>query len=273
MRAIIVPAENNIWNNFHTHTFRCNHAEGDIQDFAIRASKLGMSKIGFSEHAYLPGDENPFHLSLEAVSEYTDACREADEKYGNVKVFCGVECDYDPSDEGFFKEFYLDQMGMDYIVGSVHELKGGHDVMDCFSNRHFGLKELQIYTKLYVKLIESRLFTFCAHPDLFGRPIEIGADPTGWDANAESAAKEIIEAAKANNAVLEMNVSGVWKAVTKGYPAIIYPRREFWEIASDYDIPVILNTDAHSLERLDAHVDYGMKLIDEFGLRRVEIQR
>ena len=270
MKARIVPAGSK-WNNFHTHTYRCRHAEGDIEDFAKRAAELNMDIIGFSEHAYLPGDENPFHLSLSEVPEYTEACRAADGQYGGVKVLCGVECDYDPSDEAFFREFYLDKMGMDYLVGSVHELKDGRDILDCFSNRHFGLEELKIYTGLYIKLIESRLFTFCAHPDLFGRPIDIGADPSGWDANAESAAKEIIEAAAANSSVLEINVSGAWKTATKGYPAIIYPRREFWEIASDYDIPVILNTDAHSLERLDAFADYGMDLIREYGLRRVEL--
>ena len=271
MKADIVKA-GPVWNNYHTHTYRCNHAEGDVDDYAKKASGLGMTKLGISEHAYVPGGEdNPFLINRRDIPEYMNACREADGKYGGLKVFCGVECDYDPSDESFFREFYLGELGMDYLAGSVHEWKGREDVMNCFSNRHFGAKELRIYTDLYVKMIESRIFTFCAHPDLYGRPVGIGEDAKNWDANAAGAAKEILEAAEANGSVLEINVSGVWKAVTKGYPVIIYPRREFWEMAADYDIRVIVNTDAHSLERLDAHVQYGLDLVSEFGLRRVEL--
>lgn len=133
-------------------------------------------------------------------------------------------------------------------------------------------REMWIYTDLYVRLIESRIFTFCAHPDLFGRAISIAQDPNGWDANATSAAREILDAAQANGAVLELNVSGVWKTRTRGYPEVIYPRQEFWEMASDYEIPVILNTDAHSLERLDAFTGYGFEMIRRCGLKRVELE-
>lgn len=271
MSVSIVPA-GEIWNNFHTHTFRCHHAEGDAADFAEKAERLGMTKLGMSDHAYAPGIEVHLnHMNAQDIREYVAACRRADEENKAVKVYCGVECDYDPSDEAFFREFYLEELGLDYLVGSVHELKDRDDVMNCFANRHFGLKELRIYTDLYVKLIESRLFTFCAHPDLFGRPITLGENPPGWDRNAASAAKEILDAAEANGAVLEINVSGVWKTVTKGYPEVIYPKWQFWEMASDYNIPVIVNTDAHSLERLEAHVEYGFDLVSRYGLRRVEL--
>ena len=70
-----------------------------------------------------------------------------------------------------------------------------------------------------------------------------------------------------------MNVSGVWKTHNKGYGLVIYPRWQFWEMASDYDIRVILNTDAHSPERLDAFTDYGLDLIRRYGLKRVELER
>ena len=271
MRAKIVPAAEG-WNNFHTHTFRCHHADGDVEDYARRAAQLGMRKLGMSDHAYIRGLENHRnHMGRQDVPDYVEKCREADRMSADLQVFCGVECDYDPCDESFFREFYLEEMGMDYLVGSVHELKGRTDVLDCFSRRHFGVKELRLYTDLYIRLMESRLFTFCAHPDLFGRPVEIGENPPGWDENAQSAAKEILEAAQACGSVLEINVSGVWKTVQRGYPQIIYPRTEFWEMASDYRISVIVNSDAHSPERLDESAGYGLALVEKYGLKRVEL--
>ena len=271
MKARIVSA-GETWNNFHTHTYRCQHAEGDAEEYAARARQLGMTKLGMSDHAYIRRKGFwPLRLAEQDIPDYVRACREADEKYSDVRVFCGVECDYDPLDESYFREYYLGELGLDYLAGSVHEWKGAAGEIDCFANTHFGVKELRIYTDLYVKLIESRLFTFCAHPDLFGRPIVLGEDPAGWDKNAESAAREILEAAKACGSVLEINVSGVWKTMHRGYPEVIYPRQEFWEMAADYDIPVMVNTDAHSLERLEACAEYGLEIVKKNGLRRVEL--
>ena len=102
----IIEADPTVWNNFHTHTYRCRHAEGDIADYVKKAAELGMNKIGFSEHAFIAGMENPLCMPEEDIPGYVEACRAADGEQG-VSVLCGMECDYDPSDESFFREFYL----------------------------------------------------------------------------------------------------------------------------------------------------------------------
>ena len=43
-------------HNFHTHTFRCKHAKGDVDDYCRRALELGMETLGFSDHTALPDD-------------------------------------------------------------------------------------------------------------------------------------------------------------------------------------------------------------------------
>ena len=40
--------------NYHTHTYRCQHARGDCVDYARVASELGMEVLGFSDHTPLP---------------------------------------------------------------------------------------------------------------------------------------------------------------------------------------------------------------------------
>ena len=36
--------------NYHTHTFRCGHAEGNERDYAENASRAGLKTLGFSDH-------------------------------------------------------------------------------------------------------------------------------------------------------------------------------------------------------------------------------
>ncbi|MCF0230516.1 MAG: PHP domain-containing protein, partial [Parasporobacterium sp.] len=36
---------------YHIHTFRCNHAVGDDEDYVKAAIKAGYKVMGFSDHA------------------------------------------------------------------------------------------------------------------------------------------------------------------------------------------------------------------------------
>ena len=36
--------------NYHTHTFRCQHASGTEREYIESALAAGITKIGFSEH-------------------------------------------------------------------------------------------------------------------------------------------------------------------------------------------------------------------------------
>ena len=46
--------------NYHTHTYRCGHASGKEEDYVLAAIKLGIKRLGFSDHIILPqGYEQP----------------------------------------------------------------------------------------------------------------------------------------------------------------------------------------------------------------------
>ena len=44
---------------FHSHTFRCGHAIGDIEDYVSLAIKHGYKIYGVSDHVFLPGVNEP----------------------------------------------------------------------------------------------------------------------------------------------------------------------------------------------------------------------
>ncbi len=43
--------------DYHMHTPLCHHAEGEPTDYAAQAARIGLTEIGFTEHAPMPGDD------------------------------------------------------------------------------------------------------------------------------------------------------------------------------------------------------------------------
>lgn len=99
-----------ITTNFHTHTKYCDgkNSPGEI---VLQALDLGMTRLGFSGHAYTPHDPS-YAMSPETAAVYAGEIRGLQEKYGNrLEILCGLEMDY-------FSE--QDMTRFDYSIGSVH---------------------------------------------------------------------------------------------------------------------------------------------------------
>lgn len=99
-----------ITTNFHTHTKYCD-GKSSPEEIVLQALDLGMTRLGFSGHAYTPHDTS-YAMSPETAAVYAGEIRGLQEKYGNrLEILCGLELDY-------FSE--QDMAGFDYSIGSVH---------------------------------------------------------------------------------------------------------------------------------------------------------
>jgi len=59
--------------NYHTHTWRCNHASGREEDYVTCALQRGLKVLGFSDHSpYLfPGSYySHFRMFPEQLNDY-----------------------------------------------------------------------------------------------------------------------------------------------------------------------------------------------------------
>ena len=72
-------------HNYHTHTFRCNHASGTDREYVERAIENGMKTLGFSDHApYLfPFKDyySFYRMKVEEIEEYADSVRTLAKEY------------------------------------------------------------------------------------------------------------------------------------------------------------------------------------------------
>ena len=61
--------------NYHTHTWRCNHAEGNEKQYVENALKAGLEILGFADHApyiFVGNYYSNFRMTMEQLPGYVD---------------------------------------------------------------------------------------------------------------------------------------------------------------------------------------------------------
>lgn len=246
--------------NFHTHTFRCKHAEGDVADYIKMARLKNITELGFSDHTPLPDGWWPeVRMGLDELDGYVEAVRKGKEENPMVRVLLGLECDYSPEYVSFFREI-KEKYSMDYLIGSIHAFPFDGQMVGCFQDQVFDAKRMKAYADAYVEAMESGVFTFMAHPDLFLLSAK------GWDQEAAAVSIYMLQAASALNMPLEINCSGIRKSFDMGKMEIAYPKREFWELAARFGVKGIVNSDAHTPLALTDNLDAGLYLQKEYRI-------
>jgi histidinol-phosphatase (PHP family) len=74
----------NMKTNYHTHTYRCNHAKGLDEEYVLAAIKNGYDELGFADHspwAYDSDFVSRIRMPMSAFKEYCDSVKALKEKY------------------------------------------------------------------------------------------------------------------------------------------------------------------------------------------------
>ncbi len=250
-------------HNFHTHTYRCKHATGDVDDYCQAALAMGMETLGFSDHCALPNDRwLSIRMKYTELDEYVAAVHRAQEAHATLRILLGMECEYLPEFHQYYEDELLGQRQFDYLIGGAHFFPDENDEWVGTYGGTTSRSTLLKYSSYVTTMMASGLFDFIAHPDLFGNCYAT------WDANTIACSREILSAAADHNVGLEINAYGLRKIAAKpsAHPFPLYPWRPFWELAAEYDVKVIVNSDAHAPEDLQG-MTAGAELIrSTFGL-------
>lgn len=253
--------------NYHTHTWRCGHAEGEVIDYAREAEAAGMTVLGMSDHVPLldPPDERfaRVRMRLDQLEEYFAAIDEARAAYPNLTILTGLECDWDPAWRDDFAALAA-RPEVDYLIGATHWPPVAGERIDMGSM--IGHARLAAYTAHLVEMMESGLFAFVAHPDM------IGAAGQAWDEYYAGWAREVCRASVRLGVPLEINGYGLRKTDvhTEAGPRDKYPWPPFWRIAAEEGARVVLSSDAHRPEDVAASLPEVAALADALGLRRAD---
>lgn len=252
--------------NYHTHTWRCNHAIGEEEAYIKSAVEQGFDILGFSDHTpqFFPeGYTSGIRMATTELPNYCKLLRELRERYReDILLHVGLEVEYYPA---IFSELLpaLRDQGVEYLLLGQHFL--GNEQGQHYNGAPTADEEiLRQYCQQSMEAMQTGVFTYFAHPDL----IKFQGD----HATYRKYMRRLCQEAKSCGLPLEMNLLGLWSGRN-------YPDMRFWALAAEEGCQAVLGWDAHAPEHLckadaektmrKAVKQLGLELLDTVELRQI----
>lgn len=245
--------------NYHTHTKRCNHAQGAEREYVEKAIEGGIRILGFSDHTPYPfpdGYTSSFRMRVNQFEDYVDTVLALKDEYKDeIEIHLGVEAEYYPAYfgklrrmmEGYPVEYFL--LGQHFIGNELDGLYSGAVTRD--------EKILEHYCRQVAEALETGCFTYLAHPDL----INFRGSTAAYEKNMRWLCRQANKYA----IPLEINFLGIEDNRQ-------YPNMAFWKIAGEEGCRVIYGADAHRPEAVWLPDVYrkAEKITQRYGLKKTE---
>lgn len=260
--------------NYHSHCSFCD-GRAPLEEFVKEAIRQGFYSYGVSSHAPLPFPTQ-WTMEWEQMEAYLDEFKNLRSKYADeIELYVGLEIDY-LNEESNPSVARFTELPLDYRIGSVHLLydAAGEVVdIDCSPavfkervDRHFNgdvLRVIRMYFDRLFRMVELGGFDVlghadkmhynasCYHPGLLDEP---------W---YEALMKDYFSLVASRGYLVEIN--------TKAYDSLgtFYPNSRYWELMKEYQIKILVNSDAHYPERINAGRMEALRLLQAKGFATV----
>ena len=260
--------------NYHSHCSFCD-GRAPLEEFVKEAIRQGFYSYGVSSHAPLPFPTQ-WTMEWEQMEAYLDEFNNLRQKYADeIELYVGLEIDY-LNEESNPSVTRFTELPLDYRIGSVHLLydAAGEVVdIDCSPavfkervDRHFNgdvLRVIRMYFDRLFRMVELGGFDIlghadkmhynasCYHPGLLDEP---------W---YEALMKDYFSLVASRGYLVEIN--------TKAYDSLgtFYPNSRYWELMKEYQIKILVNSDAHYPERINAGRMEALRLLQAKGFATV----
>lgn len=260
-------------SNYHTHTTFCD-GKDTPETMVKTALEKGIVSLGFSAHSLYPYAA-VWHLPVKNFDAYVNEINRLKTEYKTqLDIFTGFEADYFPMFTDLSKEAYS-KLNADYIIGSVHylavslknkaftvdgsleEVKNG--IETCFNGN--GKKYTECYFDTVRQMVKYATFDFVGHPDLVkirNAALHFADEEAGWYKNEiKKTARAIADA----HTFVECNTGGIARnLINATYPSLFF-LTELYRC----NVPIVINSDAHKAENLDAAFDIAEKTARHAG--------
>lgn len=264
--------------NFHTHSHFSDGSDAP-EEYIKAAIRQGMHAIGFSDHAPLPFN-TPFALPLEKLDDYVRQIRSLQKKYaGQIDIYLSLEMDYVPEISYQFEKLAAG-LALDYIIGSVHLVGNKHpdnlwftdgpdrSVYDAGLARFFShdiRKAVKAFYDQTNEMIQTQKFEVIGHFDKIKMHNQ-GRYFTESEPGYQQLVMETLSLIREKNLIVEVNTRGIYKKRSES----LFPSDWILKHMFSLDIPVIISSDAHRPDELQAAYSIAINALRHAGYRRIQ---
>ena len=265
------------WTNFHSHTHYCD-GSSPVEEYVKAAINLDMPAYGFSSHAPVafPTD---WCIPDDDMENYLSDFDRVKKKYSDkIQLYCGLEIDYIPGIAGRNKHL-LHSIDLDYFIGSIHFVNAFPDgtpwnIDTAFELFQKGLAEIfnnsiekaaQCFFELTREMIVSEKPDIIGHIDkikMFNNRGNYFDESEKW---YRDQIQETISVLKHHNSIVEVNTRGFYRY---GQPDL-YPSLWIVEQLNAADIPLMINSDSHKPEEINAGMTYAATELMKVGVKEL----
>ncbi len=260
--------------NYHSHCSFCD-GRAPMESFVESAVKAGFTAYGISSHAPLPFP-TVWTLLRERVDDYLQEVNRLRGLYGGqIELYAGMEIDY-LNEEQHPAIPYFQQLSLDYRIGSVHLVYTPEGkIMDTDTSvenfRRLLAEEFRgdlkglvsAYFLASMHLVEKGGFDFVGHANKIFYNVEQCEPDLTRGKWYQKKLEDLFAFVAEKGLYIEIN--------TKCYPqrGCFFPCLEDWKWLKQWKIPVVVNSDTHFPELVNAGRREALQALLENGFRTV----
>lgn len=251
--------------NFHSHTQFCD-GRVPMAEMAAAAVGEGFLHWGFSPHSPIP-IPSPCNMRREDTAAYFAEIDRLREEYaGRIELYAGMEIDYLGSSWGPADAYFRD-LSLDYRIGSVHFIPGGENFIDVDGSPESFMKKMGIYFDNDIRRVVNAYYdSLCEMIQAGGFDIVGHLDKIGYNASCFSPGieeetwyrnrvNEAVDLVIEKRLIAELNTKA-WHTASR-----VFPKECFLPRLVEAGIPIIVSSDAHYPDRVNAGRLEGIALI------------
>ncbi|MDD4779299.1 MAG: histidinol-phosphatase [Tissierellia bacterium] len=263
--------------SLHTHTNYCD-GKYSAEDMILAAIKYNMTSIGISTHGPTPFISD-WNIKKENINKYINEINFLKEKYkDSIDVYLGMELDYIPN-IGFddTSKWLMDKL--DYYIGSLHYLgkfNNGimwtvdYNIVELLQGINEGFDgdtrlAVETYYSYIGEMAEKYEPPIIGHLDLIKKN---NKNNILFDESEEwyiRAVEDCLNIIKNTSSIIEINTGGI----ARGYIEEQYPSTFILKMIKSKNIPIIINSDAHTIDGLLCNYDEMYNLINDNKFNKI----
>ncbi|MEZ3576863.1 MAG: histidinol-phosphatase HisJ family protein [Muribaculaceae bacterium] len=254
--------------NFHSHTQFCDgHASMELM--ARAAVGAGMRHYGFSPHSPIPVS-SPCNMLRADVDVYLAEVQriKAMPELQSCRFYAAMEVDYLGDDWGPVNE-YFKSLPLDYIIGSVHFIPSqSGEYVDIDGHFDSFAKRMKAYFRGDIDYVvdtfyrQSRAMVEAGGFDILGHFDKVGQNASYYAPGIEDGShyrqcvESLIGMIIDRRCVIELNTKA------REQHGRFFPGERYLPVLADAGITILVNSDAHQPDRIDASRGEAFNLLD-----------